>query len=104
MPETATSRFSNALGMSSRGRSRRAARSCSLCALVIVWLAGAACTPPGDMSTAQALMDLGDAVTALREETVLLQVQLDSMRTEIARQDTVIARLADASGVALPPR
>ena len=49
-------------------------------------------------------MHLGDAVTALREETVLLQVQLDSMRTEIARQDTVIARLADASGIALPPR
>jgi hypothetical protein len=63
------------------------------------------CTPqPADVNTAQQLVDIADAMNALRNENAILQEQLDSLRTVTARQDTIITRLAAQAGISLPPR
>lgn len=63
------------------------------------------CTPqPADVNTAQQLVDIADAMNALRNENALLQEQIDSLRTVTARQDTIITRLAAQAGISLPPR
>jgi hypothetical protein len=56
----------------------------------------AACSPGAastDSTLGQTVLDLGDAVNALRQESALLQEQVDSLRTQVARQDTLIRRL-----------
>jgi len=56
----------------------------------------------GDTTLAEAVIDMSDALVAVREETALLQAQVDSLREHIARQDTVVRRLAAMAG--LDPR
>lgn len=51
------------------------------------------------MNVGEALVELGDALNGVREENAFLQQQLDSLRTVVARQDTVIRRLTVAAGV-----
>lgn len=64
-----------------------------------------ACTPqPTDVNTAQQLVDIADAMNALRNENALLQEQIDSLRMVTARQDTIITRLAGQAGISLPSR
>ena len=73
--------------------------------LLIIALTLPACTPqPADVNTAQQLVDIADAVHALRNENAILQEQIDSLKTVTARQDTVIIRLASQAGISLPPR
>ena len=73
----------------------------SLVALVLTL----ACTPqPADVNTAQQLVDIADAMNALRNENAILQEQIDSLRIVTARQDTIITRLATQAGISLPPR
>jgi hypothetical protein len=65
----------------------------------------AACGGPltsGDTTLAETLIDMTDALVAVREETALLQVQVDSLREQVARQDTVLRRLASMAGMPLP--
>jgi hypothetical protein len=56
----------------------------------------------GDVTLAETLIDMSDALVALREETAMLQAQVDSLRQHVARQDTVVRRLASMAG--LPPQ
>jgi hypothetical protein len=56
----------------------------------------------GDTTLAETLIDMSDALVAVREETALLQAQVDSLRDQMARQDTVLRRLASMAGVPLP--
>ena len=65
---------------------------------------GVAMDPTENVTTGEAILGLSDAVAGLREEDAMLQAQLDSLRGVVARQDTIIARLAAATGVPLPPR
>ena len=70
-------------------------------ALGTLW-ALAACGGPvttGDTTLAETLIDMSDALVAVREETALLQAQVDSLRAEVARQDTVLRRLASMAGI-----
>lgn len=53
----------------------------------------------GDTTLAETLIDMGDAIVAVREETALLQAQVDSLREQMARQDTVLRRLASMAGM-----
>lgn len=55
----------------------------------------------GDPTLAETLIEMSDALTAVREETALLQVQVDSLREQMARQDTVLRRLASMAGMPL---
>jgi hypothetical protein len=76
----------------------------SLPQLVIAFATLSACSGPrlsGDTTVAETLIDMSDALVALREETALLQAQVDSLREQMARQDTVLRRLASMAGVSL---
>jgi hypothetical protein len=73
--------------------------------LLVVALASlGACGGPrttGDATLAETLIDMSDALVAVREETALLQAQVDSLREQMARQDTVLRRLASMAGMPL---
>ena len=86
-------------------RARRAGASGAVraFALLLVLVASACAGPSSNVDAGQALMDLGDAVNQLRQDNAVLQSQIDSLRAVVARQDTIIARLANATGVPLPP-
>ena len=56
---------------------------------------------PADVNTAQQLVDIADAMNALRNDNAILQDQVDSLRAATARQDTIIARLAAQAGVSI---
>lgn len=61
----------------------------------------AACfrNPEADMRTAQNFIEMGDAMNDLRENASVLANTVDSLRAVVAKQDTTIARLANATGV-----
>ena len=70
--------------------------------LVVALFATGACGGPltsGDTTLAETLIDMSDALVAVREETALLQAQVDSLREQMARQDTIVRRLAAMAGV-----
>jgi hypothetical protein len=71
--------------------------------IVVVALATlSACGGPGitgDTTLAETLIDMSDALVAVREETALLQAQVDSLREQMARQDTLLRRLASMAGI-----
>ena len=70
--------------------------------VVVALVASSACGGPvttGDTTLAETLIDMSDALTGLREETALLQSQVDSLREQVARQDTLLRRLASMAGV-----
>jgi hypothetical protein len=50
-------------------------------------------------NTAQAIIDMGNEVSALRQDNAVLQEQLDSLKTALARQDTTIRRLSAMAGL-----
>jgi hypothetical protein len=56
------------------------------------------------MNTGQALIELSDAINDVRQENAVLQEQIDSLRTVVARQDTLVMRLAALAGVPTTPR
>ena len=72
---------------------------------ILALLLASACRPTteADINTGQALLELGDAITALREETSLLQQQVDSLRLVVARQDSTVRRIANLAGVPMSP-
>ena len=66
----------------------------------------ASCNAPSqqDMQTVQALTELGESFNDLRLVQQELQDQVDSLRSVVARQDSVIRTLANLAGVVMPPR
>ena len=73
--------------------------------LVVTVVMLGACGVPrtsGDITLAETLIEMSDALAAVREETALLQAQVDSLREQMARQDTVVRRLASMAGMPLP--
>ncbi|MDQ6886924.1 MAG: hypothetical protein M3068_06475 [Gemmatimonadota bacterium] len=50
----------------------------------------------GDMAMGQSVVDLGDAVNSLRQETADMQAEIDSLRAQVAKQDTLMRRLVSA--------
>ena len=63
----------------------------------------AASGPPKDViSIQQALQDVADALSEVRESSAMLQAQVDSLREVVARQDTILRRLGSATGVPVP--
>lgn len=79
-----------------------AARIATVAAVVVA----AACAPDttAGINTAQALVELGDALNAVREEQSILQGQVDSLREVVARQDTLLRQVANIAGVPVPAR
>ncbi|HET6702342.1 MAG TPA: hypothetical protein VFH14_11085 [Gemmatimonadaceae bacterium] len=72
--------------------------------LLVAVAALGACGGPvttGETTLAETLIDMSDALIAVRGETALLQAQVDSLREQMARQDTVLRRLASMAGMPL---
>jgi hypothetical protein len=60
--------------------------------------------PNAEANFAQAMIDVGDQLTAMQQDYAILQTQLDSLRNAVARQDTIIVRLASMAGLPIGPR
>ena len=57
-----------------------------------------------DISTREAVLDLGQNLVDLREENAMLQGQIDSIRGVVAYQDSIVRMLAGAAGVQMRPQ
>jgi prefoldin subunit 5 len=66
-------------------------------------MAGCLRSPAADAATAQALTQIADQLGAMQQDNAALQNQLDSLRAVVARQDTVLRRLANLAGVPITP-
>ena len=74
--------------------SRRRGLTLTLLSLTGLVTSGCGVTPSADTGAAEAIVELGDAVNSLRQDNAMLQSQIDSLRIQLARQDTLIARLS----------
>jgi outer membrane murein-binding lipoprotein Lpp len=55
--------------------------------------------PRAEANVAQALNDAANEMAGLKNDLAALQTQLDSLREIVAKQDTVIGRLAEVNHV-----
>lgn len=79
---------------------RRAIRRAA--AIVAALVTTAACVPGGDVDQAQLMLDLNDVMNEMRQENAVLQDQIDGLREDLARQDTLIRRIANLNGLTVP--
>jgi len=75
------------------------ARHLAILALAGAAIAGCVQSPAQAARTAQQFNDIGDQLNELRTENATLDTVVDSLRTVIAKHDTTIARVANATGV-----
>lgn len=74
---------------------------------MIVALAGAltGCRDPrAEANIAQAMTEVGTQITSMQQDYAILQGQVDSLRGVVARQDTILGRLASMAGLPIAPR
>jgi hypothetical protein len=79
-------------------RPRQLVRCLTLAAGALV---GCALPSRNDLEVMQSVNDLGDAVNAIRQDYGVLADQVDSLRSAIAQQDSLLRRLANLAGVAV---
>jgi septal ring factor EnvC (AmiA/AmiB activator) len=70
---------------------------------IVSAMGGCLRSPAADAATAQALTQIADQLGAMQQDNAELQNQLDSLRSVVARQDTVLRRLANLAGVPMTP-
>jgi predicted small secreted protein len=79
-------------------------------ALLVLSTALAACqgssipSTGADIDTRQAVLDLNENIVDVREENAMLQAQIDSIRSVVAYQDSVLRQLALMAGVPMRPQ
>jgi hypothetical protein len=73
--------------------------------LIIALAAGTSnCRDPrAEANIAQAMTDVGTQLSAMQQDYAVLQGQVDSLRGVVARQDTIISRLASMAGLPIAP-
>ena len=59
--------------------------------------------PTNDISSAEAILELGNALSQLREDNANLQAQIDSLRESMVYQDSIIRQLAVLSNITMRP-
>lgn len=79
--------------------SRRSGRLRSGCVALALALAPGCRSPQSDAYLIEQLRQMGDELNASRQQAADLQSQLDSLRSVVARQDTLLTRLAGMAGV-----
>ncbi len=73
--------------------------------LISVLLASVSCRDPrAEANIAQAMMDVGVTLSQVNQDLGELYNTVDSLRTVVAKQDTVIVRLANLAGMPIPGR
>lgn len=60
--------------------------------------------PRAEANIAMAMTEVGVSMSQLQQDAAILQWQVDSLRQVVARQDTLIQRLASHVGLPLMPR
>jgi hypothetical protein len=55
--------------------------------------------PQADAYVAEQMRQLGEELNASRQQEAQMQSELDSLRTVVARQDSLLTRLAGMAGV-----
>jgi len=79
--------------------SRRILRSCRyVVAAALASLAGCR-SPQSDAYLLEQMKQMGDELNVSRQQAADLQTQLDSLRTVVAKQDTLLTRLAGMAGL-----
>ncbi|MEO8334356.1 MAG: hypothetical protein ABI664_05260 [bacterium] len=74
-------------------------------ALAWVLVLAASCrNPQADALIAEQMQEMGDALNDARQETAMMHEQIDSLRTMVARQDTLLRQIAGMAGVPVPLR
>jgi hypothetical protein len=71
------------------------------CALILTLGCTACPASRADVAISEQIIQLGDGLNDLRQETAGLQQQIDSLRLVVVRQDTVIRQLANLAGVSV---
>ena len=72
---------------------------------VLVLLVFVSCRDPrAEANIAQAMTEVGTTLTLLQQDYALLQHEVDSLRQVVARQDTIISRLASLAGLPIQQR
>jgi peptidoglycan hydrolase CwlO-like protein len=72
-----------------------------LMCLALLVAASSCMNPRVQANIAQSLNDVGNELTAQRQDMAMLQEQLDSLKSVISHQDSTIKRLINITG--LPP-
>ena len=74
--------------------------------LLFVVTATAACglTEQPTVNTAELLLETQEVVLGLRDELASFQDQIDSLRLELSRQDSLLRHLANLQGMPMPPK
>ena len=85
-----------------RGWRSVAGRVVAVAAGALMWAACAQNPGTASETLGQSIIELGDAIAALREDNAAIQEQLDSLRRQVARQDTVMRQLANLAGMPVP--
>ncbi len=82
-----------------RADGRRAVWLAALCLVA----SGATCGPTTTLppAVAETVMQMSDEIVTLRNEHAILQDQIDSLRFVVARQDTVLRRVAALAGISI---
>jgi hypothetical protein len=60
--------------------------------------------PRAEANIAEAMIQVGTEISAMRQDFAVLQGQVDSLRGVVARQDTLITRLAALANMPVPAR
>jgi predicted molibdopterin-dependent oxidoreductase YjgC len=60
--------------------------------------------PRAEANIAQAMIQVGTEMSAMRQDYAVLQNEVDSLRVVVARQDTLLTKLATLANVPLPQR
>jgi hypothetical protein len=58
--------------------------------------------PRAEANIAEAMVQVGTELSAVRQDLAVMQEQVDSLRGVVARQDTLITRLAGLANMPLP--
>ncbi|HKO17115.1 MAG TPA: hypothetical protein VJU87_12810 [Gemmatimonadaceae bacterium] len=75
-----------------------------LLALALLALLATSCRDPrAEANIAEAMTEVGTQLSSMQQDYALLQSQVDSLRLVVARQDTLITRLAMLANLPLPP-
>ena len=72
--------------------------------LAAVLLVPACRDPRAEANIAEAMIQVGTTLSQMQQDYALLQQQVDSLRGVVARQDTIIGRLASMAGLPLSTR
>jgi hypothetical protein len=62
-------------------------------------LLGSCRSPQADAFIVEQIRQIGEELNVARQQEAQLQADLDSLRTVVARQDTLLTRLAGMAGI-----